>query len=99
MPTINLNKRSSAPPTAHPDHGAKRHRSSLSYDPTLIAAAVVSATLIIVGFIACAVYTTHAGATPADHHYQCVDNAGQPANDSECRRPVVPPIVSPVIVP
>jgi hypothetical protein len=99
MSILNLSKRGSAPPAANPDHGSQRHRSGLSYDLTLVVAAVISVAVIIVGFIACAAYMIHAGATPADRHYQCVDNAGQAVADSECRRPVVPPIVSPVIVP
>jgi hypothetical protein len=97
MSILNLSKRGSAPP--EPSHEPAQRKLAMSFDPATLAAAVLCVGIVIAGAIACLVYVSHAGTAAPTHHYQCVDTSGQPANDSECRRPVVPPIVSPVFVP
>ncbi len=81
------------------DHDHVRpHRTGLSFDPVLVTAVVVAIVLLLAGFAACLRYASHVGTTNPDHHYQCVNNAGQPVDSSECSRPV-PFIPAPVLVP
>lgn len=96
MSILNLHKRRAASPVHL--HAAPA-RSGPSFDPIVLASAVIITALMLVGTIAAFAYATHTAGTTPTHHLQCVDNAGNPADSSACSRRPIPFIPAPVIVP
>ncbi|MGW8431799.1 hypothetical protein ACWGJ9_11950 [Curtobacterium citreum] len=96
MSILNLSKRR-APSPVH-EHVVPA-RSGLSFDPLVVASAVIVTAFVLVATIAAFAYFTHTAGTTPTHHLQCVDNAGNPADSSACSRRDIPFIPAPVIVP
>lgn len=92
-------------PTSSEHHGQDHSHlkpvpSGLSIDPVTIVAAAFMSALVLAGVIICFSFALHTGTTSPDHHYQCVDSIGKPADSSECSRGGdIPSISAPVIVP